>query len=336
MKKILSIILISALLIMLCAPLAVSAGSGGSSLGDVKYVQKGSIQIDGIMDEAYTKSLSVVIDLLAPDSASTRDNYATGKAWLLWNEDGIYVFAEIHDPTPTNPPSLVGMPMDGPLTEEYFIWNRDALEVFIEPTNSDSSVETYATHLCVNNEGYIYTGAFNDGDTSDFFACLKVNGTEKEYMDYLVKADPNDNKIYYVEMFFKTNVLPGFSYKAGDKVGIMFQIDDMEKTIENFSNGEDRAISVNRNSAGEIVVWDIPNHDYIVLSAEDVTPPPEPDPEPDAPAAAGGGDEAPEPPPVQRPTAPTTGDAGIIALIAFMASAVFGIVVVLRKSESKN
>jgi len=62
-------------------------------------------------------------------------------------------------------------------------------------------------------------------------------------------------------------------------------------------------------------------------------PAPEPEPEPEAPAV-GGGDEAPEPPPVQRPTAPTTGDAGMIALIALMALAAFG-VVAFRKRAAK-
>jgi len=332
MKKFL-IVLLAVSIIASAAVIQVTAGSGGSSMGDVKYIQKGSIQIDGIMDEAYAKSLLVPIDILAPDSASTRDNFATGKAWILWNEEGIYVFAEIHDPTPTTPPSMVGMPMDGPLTEEYFIWNRDALEVFIEPTNSDSSVETYATHLCVDNSGYIYTGAFNDGDTSDFFACLKVNGTEKDYMDYLVRVDPNDKTIYYVEMYFRH---PDFTYKAGDKIGMMFQVDDMEKTIDNFSNGEDRAISVNRNSAGEIVVWDIPNHDYIVLSADDVTPPPpvvEEEPpaivEEEPPAAVA------DPPAPSIPTpSPETGDMAMIFI--FIAAFTLAGILTAKKSLKKT
>jgi len=316
MKRFLAVLL-SVLMLGSVMAMQVSAGSGGASLGDVKYVQTGTIQIDGVMDEAYAKSLSVAIDLLSADTSSSRANHATGKAWLLWNEGGIYVFVEIHDPTPTTPPSMAGLPMDGPLGPEYFIWNRDALEVFFEPTNSDSRAETYATHLCVDNAAYIYAGAYQDGDESDFWACLKVNGAEKEDMDYFVRVDPNDKKIYYVEMFFR---LPGFSYKAGDKVGIMFQIDDMEKAIEDFSNGEDRAVVVNRSSAGDsVVVWDIPNHDYIVLSAEDATPPPPPPPPPpaveeEAPTAA------PETPAtVPAAPAPDTGDTGLMVLFALAA-----------------
>ncbi|MCL1793605.1 MAG: hypothetical protein FWG34_07025 [Oscillospiraceae bacterium] len=304
-------------------------------MGDVKYIQKGTIQIDGMMDEAYAKSLSVPIDLLSSDTSSTRENYATGTAWLLWNEEGIYVFAEINDPTPTTPPSMVGMPMDSGLTEEYFIWNRDALEVFFEPTNSDSRAETYATHMCVDNAAYIYAGAYNDGDESDFFACLKVNGKEKEDMDYLVRVDPNDNKKYYVEMFFR---LPGFSYKAGDKVGIMFQIDDMEKAIENFSNGEDRSVVINRCSAGDsTVVWDIPNHDYIVLSAEDVTPPPPAAEEEDVPAPAVEVElpapAAPSPAPSAPEPSPQTGDMGMMFVLgAFALAGAFA----TRKSPAKK
>ena len=64
-------------------------------------------------------------------------------------------------------------------------------------------------------------------------------------------------------------------------------------------------------------------------------PPPPPEPEPETPAAVGGGDAAPEAPPVPTRPAPATGDAGMIAVVALLAAAAAGIIVFKKKSTKK-
>ncbi|HOJ92492.1 MAG TPA: endo-1,4-beta-xylanase [Dictyoglomaceae bacterium] len=88
----------------------------------VKLAQakKGTPVIDAVMDELYKQVEPIETETVVSGSLKG----AKGKAWMLWDEDHIYVYAEIMDPdlddASANP------------------WEHDSFEVFIDENNAKS------------------------------------------------------------------------------------------------------------------------------------------------------------------------------------------------------
>ena len=330
MKKFLAFFICMILILPLAAAI-VSAGPNGQSYGQVKWMDINQIEINGEKkpDLLANALLIEVKDIALP--GYERDNHATGKFWYLWNEAGIYVFAEVKDPTPTVIPPLPPAVLSAdPATHA---WNRDNLEVFIVPNNGSEAADAFAYSVSPNNEAYVFSFSFVEEENmgAPHEQGTKLRGAEKPYIDFVAKYDPSDNTVYYAEMFFK---VPDYKYQAGQKVGTMIAIDDMDKAVGDFTNAGDRAIySTMSESAGN--VWAIADHWYIELSAESAMPPPPPEPEPEPAATPEGGPEpdAPAPAP-SRPASPQTGDAGAVIFIFAFAGLAAGLAVILKNKKT--
>ena len=299
MKKLLSVILVISMIALFALP--ASAAPDGDSYGDVKKVDAGVITIDAVKDEAaWANALAVPINRVSPTSPNMDRAGATGTVYLLWSDKGIYVFGEINDATPTFTPyedrSDPGKPN----------YNVDSLEVFLDFGNT-GDIGNYQ-HSKVDNEGLGYVTF-----TTDWAGIIGKEATAP-YMEYAGRIEGNT---YYVEML----IIPSYgSLKAGDKMGMQFQINDM--TDPDLNNGEDRVVVLSPN-ANDSDSWTTELHNYIVLSAEDANPPPPPPATEDAPVPATA--PAAEPSvPEPADNSPKTGDAGIAALSVFMILAAMG------------
>ena len=312
MKKLLALSLGIILVFSLFA-LAVSAADT-KSYGKVKWVDISKIKIDGTKKDFLLEQalLIEVKDIAIP--GMERDNHATGKFWYLWNEAGIYLFAEVKDPTPTNiPPLPPACISSDPGTH---VWNRDSFEIFIEANNGDTQDDTVCVSADPKNQSYIFSWLWVDDENkgAPHEQGTKMQGAEKPYLDCVGRYDPNDNTVYYVEMFMKVpKDLLGddYKYQAGQKVGTVIGINDMDKAVDDFSNAGDRCVYQSETNGGD--PWAIADHWYIELSADKVEFPADPGPGP-------GGN-------------PGTGDG--FAIFALMAALALGVVITGRKLRAK-
>ena len=310
MKKFFAILLIITMIGLFTIPAI--AGPDGDSYGNVKKVDAGVIKIDAVKDEAaWANALAVPINRLYPDWENTSRAGATGMVYILWSDKGIYVFAEINDTTPTHTPFEL---RNNPWGAHYL---TDSFEAFMDFGNTGAVENIQHSKVDIDGLGYVTF-------TTDWMAM--IGGDAAPYMEYAGRLDGNT---YYVEML----IIPaGGALKAGDQVGMQFQINDV--TDPSMENADDRIVMLSPNNKNS-ESWTTDIHNYIVLSAEAANTPPTA--EPDAPPADVPADVVPpadEPAPVtSAPAAPKVGDSAMIYIL--IAALALGSAAMAKKSFSK-
>jgi hypothetical protein len=256
MKKTLSIFFIVVLLTSIMS-IQVFASSVGSSFGDVPKIDDSAIKIDGLIDEAaWNNAVKIPIDRLSPSSAaqpSAERSGATGTAYIMWGDKGIYFGIKITDPTYTNADSST-------LTVDVPFYNTDNIEIMLDPSNSGNIEKTPCYQ--VNNNGFPHMGNVENGQTLMGADCDK-------YMQY---AATRTSDGYILEILALNNNAVG-TFTAGQKIGISFQITDMSDT--DLNNWGDRLIVLSPASLGsEVDGWSVEQFDYIILAdLPEVIPP---------------------------------------------------------------
>ena len=292
MKKVLSVILC----VLLLASIMSMAVSANASYGEVKKVSEGDITLDGYANEpAWANALQIPINRLSPSSPNQDRAMIDGFAKFLWTEKGVYVYFEINDTTPTS------VPAEDKEADGAWNWNIDCFELFFNPRNTGDVLDVL--HFTVDSTGwgkaYVHADGVNyyGADKDPYFTFVQRTEGSKYIGEYLVH-------------------IPGISYKAGDQIGILLQIDDM--TESDMTNGGDRVVVLAPNSNGADS-WDCDKHDYIVLSGDLAYVPPVEDVVEDAPVAQDNTPAA-----ESKPSSPkTSGSVTIIfAVLAMAASAV--------------
>ncbi len=118
---------------------------------------KGTITVDGEIDAAWENALSVPIDKFSLGTTG-----ATGTAKLLWDEENLYVLAEVKDPVLSKASANV--------------YEQDTVEIFLdENNNKTSSYQADDVQVRVN---YDNEKSITDGLTTDRFtsAAKKTDG----------------------------------------------------------------------------------------------------------------------------------------------------------------
>lgn len=160
------------------------------SLKPFMFIPKGTITVDGELEDAWNNATEVVL------GNKTDNPKATATAKVLWDEENLYVYMEVTD---------ADLNMDN---EE--VHQKDSVEVFIDETNSKASEYNTATKQYRIN--YANEHSFN-GET-----CVEENET--------TFAKTTDTG-YIVEASFKwTEVTPAI----GDYIGIELQINDADSS----------------------------------------------------------------------------------------------------------
>jgi len=240
-------------------------------------------------------------------------------AWLLWEDNYLYVFAQMDVTGFHTPDELEEWQTEQP-------WMLTTFEVIIDFANEGGGHEAVSM-VRSDDSGFLTMHAASQDR-------LATGGECKQYVEFGYSKGSN-----YFTMEFKINI-PEFR-KAAEAEGLNFGGDFAAgKAIglymfsqEKSDDGDALFISVPSDRAGN---WVPDNYDFVVLGDALVGVVAEPDPvEAADESAAGGGESAPEPPPAAAaiPSAPATGDgAAIFIALAIMAAAAF----VITKRVNKN
>ncbi len=116
MKKIFASILATALVATLSVAASAADFTASSALNN-------EIVVDGVKDLAYV-SASVAIDVIETEPAGG----ATGNAYMAWDNDYLYVFAEVTDEVLTS------------LDTHTSIWSNDSLEVYLNLSGEEGEI----------------------------------------------------------------------------------------------------------------------------------------------------------------------------------------------------
>lgn len=87
----------------------------------------GTAEIDGIMDEKYNMGNPLAVEKFIQGIEDEENVFqgATAKAWVLWDENALYVYMEVNDPVLSTASDIVYM--------------QDSMEVFIDENNNKTT-----------------------------------------------------------------------------------------------------------------------------------------------------------------------------------------------------
>ncbi len=93
--------------------------------GEIAYY--GTAEIDGIKDEEYNAGNPLVVEKFIQGIEDEKNIFqgATAKAWVLWDENALYVYMEVNDPVLSAASTAVYM--------------QDSIEVFIDENNNKAT-----------------------------------------------------------------------------------------------------------------------------------------------------------------------------------------------------
>jgi len=311
MKRTLAILLTLAFLATMIA-VPVTASPANNNYGNVLKVNEGDINMGNAEKDAAFAAVSPIAILDRHDGDP--GEIATGTAWMVWSDAAYYVYAEVSDPTV----------FDNEITANA--WETDSFEIFFSfveeyvAVNDVNASRSYQYRIDRNN----FPSSFpHDGDWGDEFLVGSGDNVVHGVGDNADKFQWSSRQYsggYAVK--FRVSMLG--APKAGE-IGMHFQVNDRDE----FGGGvAGQPIWPAGNEASS---WAVADYGYVTLVDELAIPPAAADPEP---AADDGKADDEAPPavvdtPAPRPS-PRTSDAGVTALIALMAIAAAGIVV-LRK-----
>jgi len=288
MKKLLSIIILIALVVTMSV--CVSAGSLGSKYekGDVAFVEPGSITIDGIKDPAYADGAVIITDLVDYGD-TTNPNQSMTTTRVIWDGEYLYFFSEVKDNTSFIPP-LAHL-----LTQSE---NADSLEFIVTYDNSDcEGVERWDYDSSYDFFSYRVTCDYDQvgGEHGGYFVSFAQNYADG-YADGAEDTAPFlnepgslvDGKVVVSPSGFNAELkikLPtanragegSYTFEKGTKIGICIQQNDITGTMFDFDHYNqlisDPARASEDVSAGEVFVAQY--HWYVELdgeTVEDTTP----------------------------------------------------------------
>ena len=305
MKKILAAILV---LVLVAAPAA--AFQEPANLGNITASvdrAAASPAIDGVLDEfSYGRVSFAAGDMHFYDNDGDKEAYVLDKGmdigfYMSYDADKLYVF------------------LSGDATYYYCdhfaddpgnIWNQSCIQLSL------------ATADAIGGDR-LELGLARNSDTGEIMANIWAQSpdgaNELELVggtDYQIRLA--GNRLDYEIAIPWTAFLPS-APSAGDK----FKINWMYGWSDDGTRfGVEYTMGCNTSKDAELY--------SVVTLTSNVLEEPAPEPEPEPIVNDGGGDAAPTPTPT--PTPPRTGDAGTIALVAIMAIAAMGIVVLKRKA----
>lgn len=323
MKKMIAFLLAGLLLL---TPFTVIAHSDNANAGTVPKTLTAP-DIDGVKDGLYDAALKIPVrngHSATPDGGLG----GGGDAWMLWDNEAIYVFLQIDLAGPTLSPD----DYDDRVKDEAQ-WEITTLEVLMDFSNA-ADVSDNVVQIRVDDKGYPNV-TISRGDGGLF-----TGANTQPYID--LGYARNGDASYIVELKIKYNEIRTkgegeFSMDFGPAVAADKQVGLYIFSQECAEDGTQALfVSVPTDQSGN---WEPLKYDYIVLGANEVNAPaaPEPDPVVDD-TAVGGGEEnvhvtEPAPTPAPVTVAPQTGDSAMIILILLALSSA-GLIIYCKKERA--
>ena len=300
MKKFLSLAVVAAMMLAMAVP-AMAADPIQIPTPNV------SIAVDGSRDEGYAGPYA--INTFFPDGDP---DGATGQLWTAWDGSSLFLYVEVNDTTPNH--------------EHGNSYERDCVEIFIDFLNAreeDTGDETKAYwqlrimsapnedgvqfEAQENQAAYGWSSPNNDPIAEMVQANSVINLTGS---GYVIETKIDISSFDYI----------GLTLAEGVQIGFDFVVSDNKNDEQ-----RDSMAYLGNNPTNNQYQYPVDCGATLVLGGAPVVELP-----PEEPVPNGGGDTTPTPTPT--PTPPRTGDAGMIVLVAVMAIASMGIVVLKRKA----
>ena len=313
MKKIIAIILA---LFLTALPITALAHSDNTNAGTVPKTATAPV-IDGVKDDIYDQGL--FIPVRNPHSATPDGGLGGGAdAWLLWDDDNLYVFLKIDLTSFYTPDDYEDLQEDQP-------WALTTCEVLLDFANNSDDAEQ-VSQVRMNDKGFpnvtlARSDPHKNGEECRPYIDWGFTKTDNSYCaEFKIKMTEYRKGVEGVDVVF------GSDFAAGKQIGLyIFSqecADDGEQAL---------FVSVPTDMSGN---WVPDNYDYIILgdnvvgaAAEPEVPVADDEPEatPDEPAA-----------PVVVPTAPKTGDATAVMFILLSALALSGLIIYSKKANKNK
>lgn len=218
MKHLKSLIIVITVILVLASSFSVSAAPYGKDLGFIPKVNSQQLTIDGDMENVYNYGLKLT-------TISTTDEEIYADAWLLWDDEYLYMYAKVFD--------YEIYPEEKANSIESQ-WYTDSLEIFVD---DDNDGKNYPMQYRSNSYG------LPSGDLRNVSA-----ETEKELRERFICAAKLFDKGYYVEMRVPCET------RAGNKVGIMLQ-----------QNGVPDRSWLSEEAVQQSSGWCVADYPYVVL-----------------------------------------------------------------------
>ena len=307
MKKILALVLITALMGIMAIPVMADAAMTAPKI---------TMTLDGVRDDGYGGPYDI--------KAFKADEGATGQVWTAWDDSYVYYYIEITDTTPNH--------------EHANDYECDCVEMFFDwyNTKDDDTSDAshpywqYRTASKADENGRQFTNGINQAAGEDGTGWSVEAHVASQTANNVVKplkgGDLNGGYIVETRIAYKEF---GVNLSEGSVIGVDFQIGDNQT-----GEGRTAQIFIGTEYQSEDQ-WQYPNSvgGSLTLGAAPAAPAaPEPEPEP----AAGGGSEAPDQPVVTAPapTAPKTGDSALV-FAGLLVAAAGALVITKRAGKSK-
>lgn len=229
MKKFKALVLIA-----LCT--AAFGASGAFAADSVPDVYYGTAKVDGVKDAVYEKMKPISTDNIV--KGTTLEEPSSAKVWMAWDDDALYVYAEVEEETPAN---------ESP--EEY---KQDSIEVFTDEDNSKSKIlDGNDTQYRVTSKG---SQTYGNAADKNFVSAAKSTDTGYaiEMMLPWLEILPNDGTVMGFDILVNDAV-------GSERLGMMaWSTEDNTNYLATVNYGEIRLV------LGEAAVMN--KHDEIRVS----------------------------------------------------------------------
>ncbi len=210
------------------------------------YVNDEDVKIDGERDAAYDGATKIeVVRPVYEYGSDLTDSWA--ETWVAWNEEYLYVFANVYDKTPNTKYNIASSALN--------VFMHDSFDVMVDTVNDHGSnrevlygIEQYIISADSAGGSLVIKSPYDTDITSEFKA------TDRRYQRKITDFG------YTVEMRvrwyeFALNDGAGTDYvKENAVIGMDFQVNDARGNLYGITNKEDigrEAMVVWANKAGE-------------------------------------------------------------------------------------
>lgn len=217
MKKVLSVVLVALMLVSVLA-MGASAFVRDDGLnhdyGTIENVERRSIRLDAVKDDAYDDAEEIEIDTISASNKEGTTSDATATAYVVYDSEFIWVFVEVNDKT-------LATTAASPLESSY---REDSIELVFDFANEGKNVKEEAPYQCrLTHQGYISARIGEKGETLQGTA-EQGSSNPVSWLDGFAKHR-KDGSGYDCE--FKVTIPEGV--EIPDQIGMNIMINDYDE-----------------------------------------------------------------------------------------------------------
>lgn len=187
--------------------------------GEAVYAQDSEVKIDGEKDALYDEATKIMITRPCYDYGSNFTD-SWGEAWVLWNEEYLYVYANVYDRTPNT---------EYVKTKDEESYMHDSLDIFVDTPNNHTEdnqpfgVEQYCISADSNRDPLVIKMMNEWNITEDFPASARRYSSKTTDFGYTVEV-----RVTWYEFalpYVQENAVIGMDFQVNDAMGNEYYMD---------------------------------------------------------------------------------------------------------------